>query len=109
MGDAVLMSKEGIVFCSADKKKGNSDIYASRILKNGHIPWVAVINSTPGEVVQQNFSAIWTDGGVAFAWEDFRNGYSNIHLQKVSKLGRPLWGRDGVAAAPMPFNQKNPI
>ena len=106
--DAILRSNGDIMCSYQDRKKGNFDIYASYILSGGKVHWLNMVNNTKGAVPHQNFDCIYTEGGVVFAFEDFRNGYSNIYLQKVSKTGGLLWGKNGVAAAAGKYNQKNP-
>jgi len=107
-GDAAITGLGDVYFCYQDRKKGNFDIYASHVFTSGKLNWLAVVSNTPGAVVKQNFNAAWSNDGVVFAFEDSRNGYSNIYLQKVNKAGKLLWGKDGVAASPGFFNQKNP-
>ena len=106
--DAVLL-QSGDIFCAyQDRKKGNFDIYSDYILQSGKILWANVVNSSKGSVAHQNFDCVWTMGGAVFAFEDYRSGYSNIYLQKVSKSGGLLWGKNGIAAAAAKNNQKNP-
>ncbi|MFA4967089.1 MAG: hypothetical protein WC624_02590 [Candidatus Margulisiibacteriota bacterium] len=108
IGNAILTASGEVFSCYQDRKKGNFDIFASHVLANGMMDWINVVNNTPGAVIKQSFNEIWSKDGVVFAFEDFRNGYSNIYLQKVSKVGQLLWGKDGVVAAPGLFPQKNP-
>lgn len=95
-----------------DKRFGGFDVFAQKIGKGGALLWGMnglLVNGTPGSVVQQNL-AITEDslGNYIFAFEDFRNGVSNIYLQKVGGKGELLWEKDAVAAARSSYAQKNP-
>lgn len=125
-GGGVLVSDKGIdpqsasltwdgevmLACFQDKRKGNFDIYAQRVGKKGELLLGAtgvLVNSTPGSVVQQNAKMIRAkDGNFIFAFEDFRSGFSNIYLQKVTPAGKLLWNEAALPAAEGNFNQKNP-
>lgn len=95
-----------------DRRLGNFDIFAQKIGRKGELLWGeagVMVCDVPGSVVQQNVKMISDAyGNFLVAFEDFRNGYSNIYLQKLNKQGGLLWGRDGVAVAGGGWEQRNP-
>ena len=77
---------------------GSSDIYAQRVDGGGAMMWaengVPVCTSQLG----QHYPVAASDaaGGAFFAWNDFRNAYAEIYVQKVDSLGAPKWNLNGV-------------
>lgn len=112
-GADLAIDRQGeVVVFYQDRKKGNFDIYAQKVLADARLAWgkfgIVVCNAS-GSVRQQEVR-VAGDGksGYLFAFEDYRNGFSNIYLQRVNERGELLWNRAGVAAAAGPYNQRNP-
>jgi len=110
--DLVIGRQGEVMVCYQDRKKGNFDIYAQKVLADSRLAWgkfgIVVCNAS-GSVVQQEVRVAGDGkGGYLFAFEDYRNGFSNIYLQRVNERGELLWNRAGVAAAAGPYNQRNP-
>ncbi len=108
LGGAVFSNSGNFIFVYQDRKRGNNDIYGGNVSKTGKLDWLGVINDTLGAVVHDNLDLAATSDGMVFAFRDFRNGFSNIYMQKVSKAGKALWRENGIAAAPGMFNQRSP-
>jgi len=108
LGEAVFSASEIFTYIYQDRKKGNNDIYGGAVSRDGKISWLEAVNETNGAVVHDDLDLAVTSGGVVFAFRDFRNGFSNIYLQKISKEGKMLWKENGVAAAPGSFNERAP-
>ncbi|MFA5113192.1 MAG: hypothetical protein WC529_02715 [Candidatus Margulisiibacteriota bacterium] len=51
---------------------------------------------------------IATVQGPLLAWNDSRNGNTDIFAQKLNPSGAPSWAKDGVAVTLAPFNQTGP-
>ena len=95
-----------------DKRNGGLDVYAQGINTNGMKTWKdngVDIASVYGSVTQQK-PKITRTGKDAYiiAWEDCRNGYSNIYAQKINNDGKLLWTKDGMRVCNAECNQLNP-
>ena len=87
-----------------------TDIYAQRINNNGNAVW-----ATNGTIICNDASiqksVVITDAGngtAIIAWQDYRNGNSDIYTQKIDSLGNVLWANNGVAVVSKTTTQKNP-
>ncbi len=74
------------------------DIYASRVLANGAVAWAvngSIVCSSPAN---QTYSQLCSDGtgGAIIAFNDDRNGNSDIYAQRTNSSGAPQWGASGV-------------
>ncbi|OGC04654.1 hypothetical protein A2276_01595 [candidate division WOR-1 bacterium RIFOXYA12_FULL_43_27] len=86
--------------------QNDSDIYGRKI-GGGEEPFI--INSAKGRAAQKNARLIDDNSGnYIAAFEDYRRGYSEIYLTKISPQGTPLWGKAGIAVSPNGSPQKNP-
>jgi hypothetical protein len=79
----------GAIVTWADNRSGNWDIYAQRVNASGTVQWTAdgiVVTCATGS---QNNARIASDGagGAIIAWEDSRNGGSDIYAQRVNASG----------------------
>ncbi|MFA6430986.1 MAG: hypothetical protein WCV91_01175, partial [Candidatus Margulisiibacteriota bacterium] len=94
-----------------DKRFGNYDIYCQNIASSGTLLFGntgLLVCSAAGAVLHQNISVVPSDSqSVILSFEDARSGYKNIYLQKVSKDGTSLWGRNGIALAKIKEEQAN--
>ncbi|MBI5399993.1 hypothetical protein HZB07_05230 [Candidatus Saganbacteria bacterium] len=67
-----------------------------------------IINDSQGNALQEKPTVINDgQGNYLIAWEDNRNGYTDIYVQKMTESGELLWGKDGVAACTAPGNQNS--
>jgi hypothetical protein len=86
------------------------DIYAQRMNNNGYPIWAyngMVICNEPST----QKSVVITDAGngaCIIAWQDTRNGNSDIFAQKIDSLGNILWANNGVTVVAKTTTQKNP-
>ncbi|MEW6325304.1 MAG: S8 family serine peptidase [Nitrospirota bacterium] len=74
------------------------NIKAQRISASGQLLWGADGLSVSAAPDGQVLPVIVPDGagGAIIAWEDYRNGSSDLYAQRVSGAGVPLWAVDGV-------------
>lgn len=110
--DLMLDPSGETVICYQDRKRGNFDIFAQKLAGDARLlwgKWGIAVSAVAGSVAQQEVLAVG-DGraGYIFAFEDFRNGFSNIYLQRINERGNLVWDQLGVAAARGAFNQRNP-
>lgn len=91
----------------------NPDIYVQRVTQNGAIAsgWPAngAAVCTLGSV--QGRPSVIRDGtgGVIIAWEDFRNGASDVYAQRLNGAGTAQWLANGVALCAASGHQRFPI
>lgn len=64
------------------------------------------ISNTIGNTPQQNPNiSTASDGNFLVAWEDGRNGFTGIYLQKITPAGVKAWGEGGVLVSTLAGNQ----
>ena len=70
----------------------------------------AINTSICTDAFKQNDPRILDDGkgGAFIAWKDERNGLPDIYLQRVNKLGVPLWAVDGINICNEASDQSTP-
>ncbi|MCG3116242.1 MAG: IPT/TIG domain-containing protein [Candidatus Manganitrophus sp. SA1] len=97
----------GAIITWQDGRDGNLDIYAQRINRDGIVQW-AVDGIAVAAGVHSEFSPqIVSDsaGGAIIAWQDDRNGYWEIYVQRVSGEGTARWADGGVAVSIIAANK----
>jgi hypothetical protein len=97
----------GAIITWLDGRNGNLDIYAQRINREGIVQW-AVDGIAVSAGVHSEFSPqIVSDsaGGAIIAWQDDRNGYWEIYVQRVSGEGTARWADGGVAVSIIAANK----
>ena len=97
----------GIIVTWLDRGKGQ--VYAQNISGNGTLQWNAAgvaVSTAPS--YQQN-PEIVSDGkgGAIITWEDYTGVY-HIYAQRVSRDGKVMWLKDGVAISTATGNQVGP-
>ncbi|HEY6952937.1 MAG TPA: hypothetical protein VI758_11050, partial [Bacteroidota bacterium] len=106
----------GAVISWSDNRNGaNSDVYAQRVASTGAMLWQS--NGVPVSTAStdQTSPVLIGDGagGATIAWDDSRNGYSDIYAQRLSASGTPLWiaGSDsnGFAVTTAVLHQTGPV
>lgn len=110
---AVTDGANGTILTWEDNKNStatSTDIYAQRINNMGNAVWtingVALCNNA---ALQK--SVVITDAGngtAIIAWQDYRNGNSDIYAQKIDSLGNVLWANNGLVVVSKTTTQKNP-
>jgi hypothetical protein len=89
----------GAIVAWYDMRGADSDIYAQRVSPAGTALWTAgglpLCTATGG----QYYPRIAADGagGAIVGWYDERTGEANVHAQRLTAGGAPLWTADGVA------------
>ncbi|MFH1683540.1 MAG: hypothetical protein ABIA67_01520 [Candidatus Margulisiibacteriota bacterium] len=88
----------GYVIIWEDGRSGYYDIYAQKISEAGQPLWKKDGVAVCGVSGNQNFPQAMSDGagGVIIAWQDYRNGNSDIFAQRISYAGVLLWDKGGV-------------
>ncbi|MCK4271327.1 hypothetical protein KAX22_01680, partial [bacterium] len=88
----------GAIIAWADYRGGNWDIYSRRVHANGNPLWTFNGVAICTAVANQHYLRLVGDnsGGAIIAWEDDRNGLSDIYAQRVDANGNPLWTANGV-------------
>jgi hypothetical protein len=109
----ISLSKNGnIIIVWQDKRNGGLDVYAQGIDMNKLESWknngVEIVLGF-GSVTQQKPRIIRTGREeYVVAWEDYRNGYSNVFVQRINNNGKLLWARDGIRICNADCDQYNP-
>ncbi len=105
--DAVPDGSGGAIIVYTDTRSGDGDIYAQRFDVNGNHLWdsagVAVCVE-PGWPANPLVVAT-SDGGACVTWIDYRNGYSDVYIQKMDQDGQMLWQSGGMAVCPAYWNK----
>ncbi|MGB2908833.1 MAG: hypothetical protein WBB73_17180, partial [Candidatus Aminicenantaceae bacterium] len=81
-----------------------SDIYVQRITAAGSVQWTAggvAVCTTAGEQTKPTIIADGA-GGAIVAWQDRRNGTSDIYAQRINAAGLVQWTTNGVVIATVP-------
>lgn len=88
----------GAVVVWTDERNGASDVFAQRLDASGAPQWTANGVTVCAAAGFQLFPAAVSDGagGVIAAWEDPRNGASDVFAQRLSSAGAALWAAGGL-------------
>lgn len=93
---------------------GNPKVYAQNVQPSGAVSWIddGVVLAQAG--VDQRSLAIASDGfgGYLFAWQDYRDVFSegvNLYAQRLLASGAIAWGSGGKAVCRAPLNQGRPF
>ena len=89
----------GAIITWYDTRNGNNDIYAQAVDSTGAAKWAPDGIALCGTAGAQLNPHLVTDGqgGAIIAWQDQRNGNSDIYAQAVDSTGAVKWTADGVA------------
>jgi predicted lipoprotein with Yx(FWY)xxD motif len=100
----------GAIITWVDFRSGDSDIYVQRINASGIVQWNSNGVSICTISGNQEAPAIAGDGsgGAIITWVDWRNGTSDIFVQKINSNGVVQWTLDGVPICTLIENQKSP-
>jgi hypothetical protein len=84
------------------------DVYAQRVSLDGLMQWgqngIQICTQPGNSSVPQRITSDG-DGGAIIAWEDRRNGNTDIFVQRVHREGSTLWTSNGVAVSTAPYSQ----
>ena len=110
---AVSDENGGVILVWVDERSGSgTDIYAQRINSSGNVLWHTDGVAVCTESGNQSSQVIKPDGagGVYVAWQDYRNGYTNIdiYVQHINSSGLSLFGTQGLAVVTSSNNQQKP-
>jgi hypothetical protein len=111
IGSLLAMSDDlgGAVIVWEQHSGSERDIYAQRVDSSGAVLWEA--NGVPISVLPggQFLSQMTTDGagGAIVAWNDDRNGNTDVYAQRISGQGLIQWQITGRAICTDPSNQGN--
>jgi hypothetical protein len=95
-----------------DKRNGGLDVYAQSLNLNGVNVWktngIDIVTGY-GSVTQQKPKIVKSGKDeYVIAFEDYRNGYSNIYSQKINNKGKIIWNREAVRVCSALGDQFNP-
>jgi hypothetical protein len=97
-GNTVAPDGSGGAIVAWEDFRAGTDIYGQRLNSAGAPQWT--LNGVPvcAAVGVQQTPVIATDaaGGAFIAWNDYRNGNSDIFAQRVNAAGAPQWTADGI-------------
>jgi hypothetical protein len=102
----------GAIITWDDYRSGTShDIYAQRINAAGAVLWTADGVAISSGAFEQSSPTIVSDGasGAIIAWNDTRNGNSDIYAQRINAAGAVQWTPDGVAICTATSVQSYPM
>lgn len=88
-----------IVYSWSDTRRGDRDLFAQKVEENGNLAWGDEGIMINGEIDRQEDVVLIEagDGGVIFAWVDFRNEEAgDVYAQKVDADGSLLWTATGL-------------
>jgi len=88
----------GAILTWSDSRAGNSDIFVQRTDITGTPLWMSdgvILCAALGE---QTYPEITSDGagGAIVTWDDYRNGDSDIYVQRIDATGVVQWSGNGV-------------
>lgn len=90
----------GAIVTWVDYRNGISpDIYAQKISSTGITEWEQNgVEVCVYDTIQTNPLITSNQDGVYICWNDYRNGYSDLFIQKLDMNGNKLWANNGVTA-----------
>jgi hypothetical protein len=107
-----LLNNGNAVIVWQDRRHGGLDVYVQGVSQAGTALWAnngMEVAFAFGSVSQQKPRVIRCGkDGYIIVFEDYRNGYSNIHAQKINNKGALLWDRESVQVCNFESNQLNP-
>lgn len=89
----------GAILCWTGSSGGDLNIFATRITASGRLPWQQERSVCSARGEQASIVSTQSRrGGVVVVWRDGRDGEDvGIFAQAISRDGRMLWARDGIA------------
>lgn len=99
----------GAILTWQDFRSNEYDIYAQRIGASGSTQWtVNGVNLTQNGSYQQLPTIVRDNaGGCIVAWQDSRNGTSDIYAQRLNSFGVTQWQFNGIEVSAVSGEQRN--
>jgi hypothetical protein len=94
----VIAANDETIIAWEDNGRGNYDIYAQKVGKDGSISWLTdgmPVCSSPLSQLDPKL-ILNSDGGMIFVWDDYRNSDWDIYAQRLNASGDQVWERNGV-------------
>lgn len=93
----------------SDSRSGNSEIYVAHLVASGPIApgWVANGLPITSQLLDQTLPQVIADGigGAIVAWNDPRDGNTDLYAQRIWPTGGTQWTPNGVALTRAPGTQ----
>ncbi len=108
---SVCADTAGGAFVTWQDARSANDVYAQRLDVTGHAQWAAngvAVCAGGGAHVYPSAAADGT-GGLIVAWEDGRNGSTDIYSQKLDAAGALQWALGGDLVSNAAGNQYLPV
>jgi hypothetical protein len=116
----IVPDKSGGVILGWDDERGaanDEDIYAQGLTRNGAIRWTAngVRIATAAGTRHLTTSTADGFGGALFGWEDYRSGFADVYVYRISPVGTgvepssPAAKTGLLSPRPNPFNPHTTI
>jgi hypothetical protein len=107
-----IMENGNAIYVWQDKRNGGLEVFSQSTNSLGVNVWknngIDIVFGF-GSVSQQKPRLVRTGKNeYIVAFEDYRNGYASIFVQKMNNNGKLLWGRDAIRVAASSLNQLNP-
>ncbi len=100
----------GAIITWEDNRTGTYDIYAQRVNRDGSVQWAAnglpISAAANAQLAPQLISD--GSGGAIIVWLDFRNGASDLYVQRINGAGAVQWTADGVPLSTAANAQQSP-
>ncbi len=110
---AVSDGAGGVIVVWEDYRTGvnATDLYAQRISASGSAMWPAngVLLASQPNVQWRPMIVSDGQGGAIVAWEDYRSGFGDVFVQRISSSGSVLWQTDGVPVATVSGTRYGPV
>lgn len=100
----------GAVICWVDGRNAPSSVCAQRISSAGEPLWSADGVVLFPQLFQEENPVIASDGagGALVAWDDSREGSSDIYMQRISTGGTRMWAASGLGLSTAAGEQRQP-
>jgi FlgD Ig-like domain len=107
----MIAGTSGAIVAWQDERSGTStDVYVQRVSGAAAPQWTANGVALCTAAGHQMFPTIASDGadGAIVAWQDARNGNTDIDAQRIGSAGTPLWAAGGVPVCGATDDQLTP-
>ena len=98
LGRIIADGAGGAIISWHDRRNFTNDIYVQRIGADGAVQWTVNGVAVCTALEHQESPALASDGagGAIVAWQDRRNGASDIYAQSIDAAGGARWAADGI-------------
>ncbi len=100
----------GAIVSWNDRRNFTYDVFAQRIGSDGTVQWTVNGVAVCVALGHQESTALASDGagGAIVAWQDSRNGASDIYAQSLDASGSARWAADGIVVCNAGQTQTSP-